>query len=246
MSEENMNMLDHLDELRKRIMIVAATFIVLLIAVFIYVQDIYEWFTKDLDMPLAVLGPLDIIVIYFTLAAVLAFALTLPVLVFQIWLFVRPGLTMKEQKASLIYIPASFILFLAGLAFGFYVVLPIVLSFLLELGSGTFETMFTADRYFNFVLRMTLPFSILFEMPLIVMFLTTIGLITPAGMKKNRKYAYFALIVLSVLISPPDLLSDILVIIPLLFLYEVSISMAKLVYKKKTKSDDESEKLDNK
>ncbi|RKL67520.1 twin-arginine translocase subunit TatC [Salipaludibacillus neizhouensis] len=238
MSEENMNMLDHLDELRKRIMIVVATFIVLLIAVFIYVQDIYEWFTKDLDMPLAVLGPLDIIVIYFTLAAVLAFALTLPVLVFQIWLFVRPGLTMKEQKASLIYIPASFILFLAGLAFGFYVVLPIVLSFLLELGSGTFETMFTADRYFNFVLRMTLPFSILFEMPLIVMFLTTIGLITPAGMKKNRKYAYFALIVLSVLISPPDLLSDILVIIPLLFLYEVSISMAKLVYKKKTKSDD--------
>lgn len=242
MTEENMNMLDHLDELRKRIMIVAGAFIILFIGVFIFVQDIYEWFTKDLDMPLAVLGPLDIIVIYFTLAAVLAFALTIPILVFQIWLFVRPGLTTKEQKASLIYIPASFVLFLAGLAFGFYVVLPIVLSFLLELGSGTFETMFTADRYFNFVLRMTLPFSILFEMPLIVMFLTTIGLITPAGMKKNRKYAYFALIVLSVLISPPDLLSDILVIIPLLFLYEVSISMAKIVYKRRLKREREIEK----
>jgi sec-independent protein translocase protein TatC len=245
MSDQSMNILDHLDELRRRLMIIVGVFIAFFIAVFIFVRDIYEWFTKDLEMTLAVLGPLDIIMIYFTLAAVIALALTVPVLVLQIWLFVKPALTKREQKATIIYIPASFVLFAGGLAFGYFVVLPIVFSFLLDLGSDTFLTMFTAQQYFQFVLRMTIPFSILFEMPLVVMFLTSIGIITPDGMRKNRKYAYFALIVVSVLISPPDFISDILVIIPLLLLYEISINMARIVYRRKKKKqreyDEESE-----
>lgn len=244
MSNENMNMLDHLDEMRKRIMIIAFVFIFLFIGVFIFVQDIYEWFTKDLGMTLAVLGPLDVILIYFYLAAVIAFALTIPVLFLQIWLFVKPGLTPREQKATLAYIPASFLLFVGGLAFGYFVIVPIVLDFLIELSSGTFETMFTADRYFQFVLRMTVPFSILFEMPLVVMFLTTIGIITPDGMRKNRKYAYFALVVVSVLVSPPDLLSDILVAIPLILLYEVSISFAKVVHRRKVRREKAAENIE--
>lgn len=235
MSDESMNILDHLDEVRKRIMIVLGVFIVFFIVVFIFVKDIYEWFTKDLEMTLTVLGPLDIILIYFTLAAVIALALTVPVLILQIWLFVKPALTKHEQKVTIIYIPASFLLFAGGLAFGYFVVLPIVLGFLLDLGSGTFQTLFTADKYFQFVLRMTIPFSILFEMPLVVMFLTSIGIITPDGMRKNRKYAYFALIVVSVLISPPDFISDVLVIIPLLLLYEISINMSRIVYRRKKK-----------
>jgi sec-independent protein translocase protein TatC len=233
MNQENMEIVDHLDELRKRIIIILATFIAAFITAFIFVQDIYDWLTKDLEMPLAVLGPLDIILIYFSIAAVVSLALAVPVIVLQIWLFVKPGLTPEEQKASLMYIPASFVLFAGGLAFGYFIVIPIVLDFLLNLGAGTFETMFTADRYFQFVLRMTVPFSILFEMPLVVMFLTSIGVITPHGMHKNRKYAYFAIVIVSVLVSPPDFLSDVLVIVPLIFLYEASISLSRIVYKKR-------------
>ncbi|MDQ0255226.1 sec-independent protein translocase protein TatC [Evansella vedderi] len=242
MSDQNMNILDHLDELRKRIMISLAAFIVFFIGVFVFITDIYEWFVKDLDMTLTVLGPLDIIWVYFSLAGVIAFALTIPVLVLQIWLFVKPALTPREQRATIIYIPASFILFVGGLCFGYFVVLPLVLNFLIGLGQDMFVTMFTPDKYFQFVLRMTLPFSILFEMPLVVMFLTSIGIITPEGMKKNRKYAYFALIVVSVLISPPDFISDVLVIIPLLFLYEVSISLSRVVYIRKLKKEKEYER----
>ncbi|UCZ54855.1 twin-arginine translocase subunit TatC [Bacillus shivajii] len=241
MSNESMNILDHLDELRKRIMITLAAFIVFFIISFIFIRDIYEWFVKDLNMTLTVLGPLDIVWVYFSLAGVIALACTVPVLIFQIWVFVKPALTDKERKATIIYIPASFILFVGGLAFGYFVVMPIVLNFLLGLSAEMFETMFTPDKYFQFVLRMTIPFSILFEMPLVVMFLTSIGIITPEGMKNNRKYAYFALIVVSVLISPPDLLSDILVIIPLLLLYEVSITMAGFVYRKKLKKEQQTE-----
>lgn len=103
MTDKNMNVLDHLEELRKRILIVFTAFLLIFISIFVFIRDIYSWFTRGLDMPLAVLGPLDIVVIYFSLAAVIAFALTVPVVVFQIWLFVKPALTAKEKK-SLHYI----------------------------------------------------------------------------------------------------------------------------------------------
>ncbi|UTR14692.1 twin-arginine translocase subunit TatC [Salipaludibacillus sp. LMS25] len=237
MTDKNMNVLDHLEELRKRILIVFTAFLLIFISIFVFIRDIYSWFTRGLDMPLAVLGPLDIVVIYFSLAAVIAFALTVPVVVFQIWLFVKPALTAKEKKVTALYIPASFLLFIGGLAFGYFVVMPLVLNFLLELGTGTFEIMLTADKYFQFVLRMTVPFSILFEMPLVVMFLTSVGMMTPMAMKKNRKYAYFAIVVVSVVISPPDFISDVLVIIPLILLYEISINLSAIIYRRRLKRE---------
>lgn len=237
MSDPNMNLLDHLDELRKRIMITLAAFIFFFIIAFIFVRDIYEWLVKDLDMTLTILGPLDIIWVFFSLTGVAAFALTVPILIFQIWLFVKPGLSNNEQKVTLVYIPASFLLFIGGLCFGYFIVIPLVFDFLMGLGEDLFNPMFTPNNYFQFLLRLTVPFSILFEMPLVVMFLTSLGILTPVGMRKNRKYAYFALVVVSVLISPPDFISDILVIIPLLLLYEVSISLSSVVYRRKLKQE---------
>lgn len=235
MGDQSMNLLDHLDELRKRIMVVLGAFIIFFIASFVFVEDIYEWFVKDLEMKLTVLGPMDIIMVFLMLAGVIAITFTIPVLIFQIWLFVKPALTKREQRLTLSYIPASLILFVTGLAFGYFVVLPLVLNFLFGLGDDMFTTMFTTEKYFQFVLRMTIPFSILFEMPLVAMFLTSLGIITPKGMQKNRKYAFFAIVVTSVLISPPDFISDVLVIIPLVFLYEISIILSKVVYRRKQK-----------
>lgn len=240
-TDQSMNLLDHLDEFRKRIMIVLGAFIVFFIASFVYVKDIYDWFVKDLDMQLTVLGPMDIIYVYFMLAGVIAIALTIPVIILQIWLFVKPALTKREQRLTLAYIPASLILFLTGLSFGYFVVMPLVLNFLFGLGGEMFTMMFTTDKYFSFVLRMTIPFSILFEMPLVVMFLTSLGIVTPKAMQKNRKYAFFFIVVISVLISPPDFISDVLVIIPLIFLYEVSIVLSAIVYRKKRKREQQQE-----
>ncbi|TMW73529.1 twin-arginine translocase subunit TatC [Alteribacter natronophilus] len=237
MTQQDMNMFDHLSELRKRIMIVLGSFILFFIVSFVFVRDIYQWLVQDLDMELTVLGPLDVLWIFFSIAGVIAVAVTIPILMFQVWLFVKPGLTPSERKVTLMYIPASVLLFAGGLAFGYFVVLPIVLNFLLALSEGMFQTMFTPDRYFQFVLRMTVPFSLLFELPLVVMFLTSLGLLTPYGMMKNRKYAYFAIVVVSVLISPPDFISDVLVIIPLILLYEISIMLSHAVYRRKLKRE---------
>lgn len=199
-------------------------------------QDIYRWMVQDLGVKLTILGPTDILWVYFMLAGVFAITLTIPVFAWQTWLFVKPALTPKERKVTLSYIPATFILFVLGLCFGYFVVLPIVFHFLIGLGNDMFATMFTTEKYFRFVLHMTLPFAVLFELPVIVMFLTRIGLINPYALQKVRKYAYFVLVVVAVSITPPDFISDFLVTIPLLLLYEISISISKFVYKKRENS----------
>ncbi|MED4226763.1 twin-arginine translocase subunit TatC [Neobacillus cucumis] len=244
MEDKELNLVDHLEELRKRIIISALAFIVFFIVGFIYVDDIYKWFVGNTK--LLVLGPSDIMWIYFMLAGVVAVAGTIPVLALQIWLFVRPALRPNERKITVTYIPALFILFVLGLAFGYFVIFPMVLNFLVNIGQDMFVTNFTADRYFSFILNMTLPFGVLFELPVVVMFLTSLGIINPFVLSKIRKYAYFVLIIIAVVITPPDFMSDFVVTLPLLLLYEVSINLSKFVYRKKLKKQQDEEHEDEK
>lgn len=239
MDDKELNLIDHLDELRKRLIFTVGAFLLFFIVGFIYVQDIYNWFVRDLDVKLVVLGPSDIIWIYFMIASIIAIAGTIPVLAFQIWKFVKPALKPIERKISLSYIPALFLLFVVGLAFGYLVIFPIIMNFLIELSGEMVVTNFTADKYFKFIMHTSLPFGFLFELPVVAMFLTSLGVINPYVLQKMRKYAYFVLVVVAVVISPPDIMSDVIVTIPLLFLYEISINMSKIVYKRKVKKEKE-------
>lgn len=246
MNDKELNVIEHLDELRKRLIITVAAFILFFIVGFMFVQDIYSWFVRDLEVKLMVLGPSDIIWIYFMIATVIAVTATIPVLAVQIWLFVKPALMPNERKLTLSYIPALFILFVVGLCFGYFVIFPTVLNFLIELSGDMLATNFTADKYFRFIMTMTIPFAVLFEMPVVIMFLTSLGIVNPYVLGKLRKYAYFVLIVIAVVVSPPDIMSDFLVTIPLLFLYEISINLSKIVYKRKLKKEKEwQEEFDN-
>ncbi|WP_050183138.1 twin-arginine translocase subunit TatC [Domibacillus robiginosus] len=233
MENKDIQLIEHLEELRQRIVKTLAAFLFFLVIAFIFVEDIYHWLIKDLDGKLAILGPSDILWVYMMISGVGAIAATIPVAAYQTWRFVEPALTKEESRVALHFIPGLFLLFLTGIGFGYFILFPIVLGYLTALSSGQFETMFTADRYFRFMLHLTLPFGFLFEMPLVVMFLTRLGIINPVRLAKARKACYFALVVVSILITPPDLVSDILVIIPLLLLYEVSITISKVVYKKR-------------
>ncbi|WP_413783519.1 twin-arginine translocase subunit TatC [Peribacillus muralis] len=235
LENQNTSIIQHLEELRKRLIITLVVFLLFLILTFIYVQDIYNIIVKDLPFKLAVLGPSDIIVVYLIIASVVAISATIPVAAHQAWLFVGPALTLKERKVTSAYIPALFILFILGISFGYFILLPLVLNFLMSLSNDMFTTFFTTEKYFRFLLQMTLPFGFLFEMPVVIMFLTSLGIINPYRLQKIRKYSYFILIVISILITPPDFISDILVTIPLLVLYESSVSLSKFVYNRKEK-----------
>jgi sec-independent protein translocase protein TatC len=242
MEDKELNLVDHLEELRKRIILSALAFVVFFIAGFIYVDDIYKWFVGNTK--LMVLGPSDIMWIYFMLATVVAVAGTIPVLALQIWLFVRPALRPIERRITISYVPALFFLFIIGLAFGYFIIFPMVLDFLVSMGKDMFVTNFTAERYFSFIMNMTLPFGVLFELPVVVMFLTSLGIINPFVLAKIRKYAYFVLIIIAIVITPPDFMSDFVVTLPLLLLYEISINLSKFVYRKRLKKLQEEDKED--
>jgi len=235
--EKSMNLVGHLEELRMRIIITGLAFVVFFITAFVFVQHIYDFFVKDLDFKLAVLSPTEIVWVYFQLAGVAAIALTIPVFAWQLWLFIKPGLKPNERKVTLSYIPALFILFIAGLCFGYFFIFPFVFQFLLSLANDNMQNLFTIEKYFGFVFKITLHFEILFELPVIVMFLTSLGIIDPKKLGKLRKYAYLVLAIVSAAVTPPDFLSQIIVMIPLCILYEASIQLSKIVYRKKLKKE---------
>ena len=155
-------------------------------------------------------------------------------MVYQIWEFIRPALRNSEAKAIFAYIPATFFSFILGLAFGFYFVSPAILQVLLSLGDGLFAVQMTAQNYLSFLFHTTIPIACLFELPVIVAFLTSIGLLKPQFLIKYRRYAYFVLLVLAVILTPADFISDLSMTVPLILLYEVSILLSKMIEKRRT------------
>lgn len=234
-TEKEMNYIEHLSELRNRLIVTAIFFIAFFVVGFIYIKDIYWFFVNDIDMELTAISPTEIIWIYFSMAGLVAIVGTLPILTYQIWAFIKPALLPHERKATIGYIPAIFILFICGLVFGYFVFVELIIPFLLSLNDGMFNIMFTVDRYFKFLFHITIPIAVLFELPIVVMFLTSLGILTPDFMTKNRKYAYFVLVVIGVLLTPPDYILQLVVAVPLILLYEVSIQLAKIVYRRKLK-----------
>ncbi|CDQ41956.1 Sec-independent protein translocase protein TatCd [Virgibacillus salexigens] len=228
-NEIEMDIVGHLSELRNRIFVTVGWFVLFFLTGFLFVDYIYTFFINDIDIDLMVISPSEIIWIYFRMAGLVGLTGIIPVIAYEIWAFVKPGLTAKERKVSLSYIPFLFLLFIGGLVFGYAVFVKLIFPFILSLSEGMFEVMLTVDRYFKFLFGMTIPFAFLFELPIIVMFLTTLGILTPDFMKKIRKYAYFVLIIICTMLTPPDLVMPLIVALPLILLYEISIQLSKWV-----------------
>ncbi|MCR2807137.1 twin-arginine translocase subunit TatC [Paenibacillus soyae] len=225
------DLIGHLSELRKRLIVVSGCFLAsmcggLYLSPFIlrYIKsgrmaDTIEW---------NVFSFTDGLFIYLRCAFLVAILFTLPVLLYQLWAFVRPGLTTTEARGTLAYVPVSFLLFLTGSAFSYYVVFPMMLQFMMEmnLNVGAVET-YGIDRYFSFMFSIVFPLGVAFEMPLVMLFLTRIGLLTPERLTQTRKYAYVGLAIVGACISPPDFVSHLAVTIPLLALFEISAFLSR-------------------
>ena len=234
MDKKELTIIEHLTEFRRRFLAVLACFFVVFLVSLLFSADIYRWLTSNFEQKLLVLGPDDILWIYISLASLVAFSLTLPFLVYQVWEFVRPALRANEARAVFAYIPATILCFVLGLAFGFYFVTPAILQVLLSLGEGLFETRLTAQNYLSFVFHTTIPIACLFELPVLVSFLTSIGLLNPKFLVKYRRYAYFILLVLAVVLTPADFISDLSMTVPLILLYEVSTLLSRIIYQRKS------------
>jgi len=224
---EQDNLIFHFAEVRKRLIIVAIWFIMTFSAG-LYVSPAILLYLKSqpLAEPIAwnVFSFTDGLLIYMKCALLFALLFTVPVMLYQLWAFARPGLTEEEATSAFPYIPVAFLLFLTGMSFSYFVVFPMMLRFMKRMNHtiGAIET-YGIDRYFSFLFDLVIPLAAAFELPVIILFLTRIGLLTPDRLKMTRKYAYLGLAIFGSCISPPDFVSHLSVTIPLILLFEISI-----------------------
>lgn len=243
MEPRDMTVYEHITELRKRLIFVVVFFLFAVIGGFLLSEPLIKFLqhadeAKDLTMNAFRLT--DPIKIYLQFTFIIGACFTLPFALFQLWAFISPGLYEKERKVTLSYIPMSVVLFLLGISFSYFVLFPFVVTFMTNVAENlNIQQVIGINEYFQFLFQLTLPFGLLFQLPVVVMFLTRLGIVTPMFLSSIRKYAYFVLLVIAAFITPPELLSHIMVTVPLLILYEISIWISKMSYRKVLKAEQE-------
>ncbi|MCJ1909564.1 twin-arginine translocase subunit TatC [Planococcus ruber] len=231
-SEEPVETLvDHLGELRKQLIKSAFVFLFFLLLVFSTLNFWFPYVVRGHD--LVILGPLEIIKFYTSISVTLALGLSLPFLSHFLWQFVKPGLKEEESKFLGLYSPVMLLLFILGVAFGYFILNPLSYQFLVGLGAANFAVMISANEYVHFLIMTTVPLGLLFELPIVALFLSSIGILTSTSMKNVRRWSYLVLAIVSALITPPDFISQLLVLIPMAILYEASIYLVKKMEAKK-------------
>ncbi|MFJ7921813.1 twin-arginine translocase subunit TatC [Lysinibacillus fusiformis] len=228
------SLLEHLSELRKQIIKGLTVFILFFIVVFSTINIWFPFVTRGHS--LIILGPLEVVKFYMTISTTLSFGLAMPFLVHFLWSFVKPGLKEAESRFLGLYAPVMLALFLLGIAFGYFVVNPLSYSFLVGIGATNFDVMVSASEYMHFLIMTTVPLGLLFELPIVALFLSAIGVLTADSMKKIRGWSYVGMGVGSAVITPPDFISQLLVLIPMIILYEISIYLVKRIERKQIES----------
>jgi sec-independent protein translocase protein TatC len=169
---------------------------------------------------------------YFVAAFLAGVFFSAPFLLYQIWAFISPGLYEREKKYIYPYIFVSAFFFVAGASFCYFIVFPVVFRFFLSFASDVIRPMPAIREYLTFTIKLLLAFGLLFQWPPLVLFLSRMGVIRSSMLARNRKYAILVIFVIAALLTPPDLVSQLLLAGPLLVLYEGSIWMAKIFQKK--------------
>lgn len=241
MEDRDMGLMEHISELRKRVIAVLAVLVVTMIGglfVASYVIDYLKNVEPAQDLTWNAISLWDGITVYMQFAFGAALVITVPFTLYQLWAFVKPGLKPPEQRAALRFVPLSAVLFLVGLAFAYGVVFQMAVYFTSKVNRGLGLTeVYGVRQYFSFMFNIILPVALLFELPVVVMFLTQLKIVNPKRLKKLRRVAYLILVVIGTAITPPDFISDLLVAVPLILLYEFSIILSARVYRKQLARD---------
>lgn len=245
-NEIEMPFLDHLEELRWRAIRILIAVMALTIGCFFvsdYILDFLLYSTKGLqfEINLQVLKVQTVFIIKLELALIFGIVFSLPYILFQVWQFVAPGLLEKERNYVFPVIFFATLSFLVGASFAYFIIVPIALDFFLSLAPETVTNNIALDFYFGFVVRIVIVFGIVFELPVISLFLTKIGLLTPTILKKYRRYAIITIFILAAILTPPDPTTQVMLGIPLVVLYEFTIWISYIFMKKKKTAEEESE-----
>lgn len=260
MEEQKMPLMEHLSELRKRIIICLVALLVAFLFTFSFSEYIFElllfplnytpkfsikegiifvWDQKLQNTKLVFLGPAEAFWMNMKIALVSGFILTIPLIFYQLWKFISPGLYAHEKKYVLPFVFSATGLFLVGVTFCYLIVLPFALNFLLNYKVGEFlMPMLSVGLYIDFLLKFLLAFGFVFELPILIVITTRMGLITPQTLKKYRKLAIVLAFVVAAIITPtPDAFNQTLMALPMIILYEVGIWVSIVLNRNREKKD---------
>ena len=234
-----MPFLDHLEELRRRIIwALLALAICAVLGFFVVTElDVIGILERPFQsvMPgqnLLFTSPTTPVVVTFKLAFVVGFILALPIIAFQAWSFFSPALYEHEKRLVIPAIGVEFLLFLAGIAMAYFFVLPLGLNFLLGFQAESLEPIITIDEYLKFATRLILAFGIIFEMPVVLVLLGLLGIVTPEGLRKYRRHAVVVLAISAALLTPADIGTMFMLFTPMILLYEMSIWLVRIVVRR--------------
>ncbi len=227
-STEPLSFVGHLEELRSRLIISFISFSCACLAVFFVAKDILSYLIKPIGF-LIFTSPLESFGAHMTIVFAGGLILAFPVFLYQLWQFMSSALTPAEKKLSQMGIPVSIAFFLIGAVFAFEMVLPLALKFLMSFSSSRIHPMITIGHYVSFVAVLVLGFGILFELPVIIVMGVRLGLIEVSFLSHYRKNVIVCIFILSAFLTPPDCLTQILLALPLVFLYEISVLAVRLL-----------------
>jgi sec-independent protein translocase protein TatC len=233
--EGRMPFLAHLGELRQRIIVSVIAVGVAFVPPFIVSERIITWLALPIEpVKLVFLEPTEPFWVNFKVALITGAFLVLPVLLYQIWAFIAPGLLPHERKFALPFVILSTLMFFVGAAFALKVIIPFAVKFLVSYKTQNLVPTLSVNRYVDFVLKFTVAFGLVFELPLALTLGTRLGLVTPEFLAKNRKYAMLLCFVAAAILTPtPDAVNQLLMAGPLILLYEAGILAARLFGRRK-------------
>jgi sec-independent protein translocase protein TatC len=232
MQEDLQPLIEHLIELRTRIVRAAMVMLVAFLALFHWSGDLYHLLALPMLKTLPQGGQMiatDVTATFFVplkVTGMAAFLLTLPHTLFQAWAFVAPGLYRHEKRLVMPLIVSSFVLFVIGMAFAYFLVFPVVFGFMAAATPAGVAMMTDIDKYLGFVLGMFLAFGVTFETPVVVMVLVRMGLVSVAKLRDARPYVIVASFVIAAVVTPPDVLSQTMLAVPLWLLYELGVFLS--------------------
>lgn len=233
----NLTFIEHLSELRKRLFIIIIVVLVLAGISYVYIQPIVENIIRIAgnNIDFIYISPSELFLVYIKVSLVAGIVVSSPIIFYEIWVFLKPGLEKKERRYMLASLFGGAFFFILGVIFCYTVVLPMVLKFFLSLTMEGIQPMISIGNYISFIATTLLSFGIVFEMPILVLILSKFGLITSEFLKNNRKYIILIIFIVAAILTPPDVISQLLLAAPMLILYELSIFIAKISEKSKNK-----------
>lgn len=244
-SENKQPFLSHLEELRKRLIRCAIAVGIGFVVSYFFSERLFILLISPLNavMPegdqLIFTNLPEMFFTYIKVALICGIMLSAPLIFYELWMFIAPGLYKKEKESVIPFVLSSTFLFVGGALFGFFIVFPFGFKFFIGFSNEYVKALPSVKQYFSFSIKLLFAFGLVFELPVATFFLTKIGLVTPEILKRNRKYSILGIFIMAAILTPPDVITQCMMAGPLIVLYEIGILVSKFARRKKSEKNNE-------